>query len=241
MNNQNSIRQASISGMDIFRSTNIPMYVALLLLLSLIAYGGTSEMSQNQSPQQPEVSAEMLAMLAKWQTRRTPGKGHELLSKLEGEWDITLRFHGRKQSWESKCTSECTLLHGGRFLLEQITGEIYAPDEKGHMRPEPYTATRFLGYDNYKKAYVGAFAENQNTHFLTFQGHEKPGDSGHIPMYGLSDEPMLEIQDATMKYVLSPKDKDHYAWEVYALAVDDNRKVFDFIYTRQNAQVPHGL
>ncbi|MCP4569491.1 MAG: DUF1579 domain-containing protein [FCB group bacterium] len=236
MNNQNNNRQASIFGMSIFRLTNTPVYVALLLPLSLIVYGGTSDMSQNQSGQQLEVNTELLEMLAKWQTVRTPGKGHELLGKLAGEWDITLRFHGRKQSWESKCTSQCTLLHGGRFLLEQITGEIYAPDEKGHMRLEPYTATRFLGYDNYKKAYVGAFAENQNTYFLTFQGHEKPGGSDQIPMFGLSDEPMLEIQDATMKYVLSLKNNDHYVWEVYALAVDDNYKVFDFVYTRRNAE-----
>ena len=104
------------------------------------------------------------------------------------------------------------------------------------MRLEPYTATRFLGYDNYKKAYVGAFAENQNTHFLTFQGHEKPGCPGQIPMSGLSDEPVLDLQDATMKYVLSLKDNDRYVWEVYALAVDDNAKVFDFVYTRRNTE-----
>ena len=67
---------------------------------------------------------------------------------------------------KSQCTSQCTMLHGGRFLLEEITGEVYAPDEKGHMRLEPYTATRLLGYDNYKKAYIGAFADNQNTCFF---------------------------------------------------------------------------
>jgi|GEM_PF-6592923 len=129
------------------------------------------------------------------------------------------------------------MLHGGRFLLEQITGEIYAPDEKGKMRLEPYTATRFLGYDNYKKAYVGAFAENQNTYFLTFQGPPKPGGSvDQIPLFGLSDEPMLEIQDATMKYLLRLEDKDSYVWEVYALAIGDDAKAFDFIYNRRNAK-----
>ena len=160
-------------------------------------------MSESESTQQPEGNAAFVEMLAKWQAVRTPGEGHELLAKLVGQWDVTLRFHAGPQTWESKCISECTLLHGGRFLLEQITGEIHAPDEKGQMRPEPYTATRLLGYDNYKKAYVGAFAENQNTYLLTFQDHATPGASGEqIPMFGLSDEPMLELQDATMKYLV---------------------------------------
>lgn len=192
-------------------------------------------MSESQSAEQPEGNAAFLEMLAKWQAVRTPGTGHELLAKLAGPWNVTLRFHAGPQTWESKCTSECTLLHGGRFLLEQITGEIYAPDEKGQMRPEPYTATRLLGYDNYKKAYVGAFAENQNTYLLTFQGHAVPGSSvDQVPMFGLSDEPMLELQDATMKYLVRLIDENSFAWEVYALAVGDEAKVFDFIYTRRD-------
>jgi len=171
--------------------------VAILLFLSLLVCGGTSEMSENGPVEQPEVNAEFLDMLAKWQAVRTPGKEHELLGKLAGQWDILLRFHGGPQSWESKCTSRSTLLHGGRFLLEQITGEIYAPDEKGQMRLEPYTATRLLGYDSYKKAYVAAFAENQNTYLLTFLGHPGPGGSAdQISMFGLSDEPMLDLHDA---------------------------------------------
>lgn len=213
------------------------VWVTLLVVPSLMVLGGTSQMSENTSAQRPEANAAFLDMLAKWQVVRTPGKGHELLAKLAGRWDVILRFHAGPQTWESKCASECTLLHGGRFLLEQITGEIYAPDEKGQMRPEPYTATRLLGYDNYKKAYVGAFAENQNTYLLTFQGHATPGGAAdQVSMFGLCDEPMLELHDATMKYVLRLKDEDSFSWEVYALAVGDDAKVFDFIYTRPKAR-----
>lgn len=236
MNGQSDIRQATVVGKNVLRVCNTPMYVAVLLLLSFTVRGGAPEMIESQSTEHAEVNSEFLNILAKWQAVRTPDKGHELLGKLAGHWDILLRFHAGKQSWESKCTSQCTMLHGGRFLLEEITGEVYAPDEKGHMRLEPYTATRLLGYDNYKKAYIGAFADNQNTCFWTFQGHEKPGAPGPIPMFGLSDEPMLGLHDATMKYVLNPKDHDNYMWEVCALAVGDDAKVFDFIYTRHSAK-----
>ena len=55
-------------------------------------------------------------------------------------------------------------------------------------------------------------------------------------MFGPSDEPMLGLHDATMKYMLRLKDDGSYVWEVYGLAVGDNAKVFDFVYTRRNAR-----
>ena len=194
-------------------------------------------MSEKQSVEQPEVTTELLAMLAKWQAVRVPSKQHELLGKLVGKWDIILRFHAGEQTWESQCTSQCTLLHGGRFMLEQITGEVYGTDEKGSMRLEPFTATRILGYDNNKKTFVGIFVDNQNTHMLSFLGIQKPDTSSEeIVMFGLIDEPMLDLHDTTMKYLLRLKDKDHYAWERYALPISDNAKVIDFNYSRSNTK-----
>ena len=122
-------------------------------------------------------------------------------------------------------------------MLEQITGQAYAPDEKGSMRLEPFTATRLLGYDNYKKTFVGIFIDNGNTTMLSFLGIQKPDPSSEeIVMFGLIDEPMLDIHDTTMKYLLRLKDKDHYTWERYALAISDNAKVTDFNYSRTNAK-----
>lgn len=221
----------------VVRLRRVPIFVTLAALLSFMVYGGTSEMSEKQSAEQPEVSAELLAALAKWQVVRVPSRHHELLRKLVGEWDVTLRFHAGEQTWESACRSQCTLLHRGRFMLEQITGQVYAPDEKGSMRLEPFTATRILGHDNYKKTFVGIFIDNQNTALLTFLGIQKPGPSSEeIVMFGLIDEPMLDIHDTTMKYLLHLKDKDHYAWERYALAVSDDAKVIDFNYSRTNTK-----
>jgi|GEM_PF-3264391 len=44
-------------------------------------------MNDSQSVEQPEANTELLKMLEKWQSVRAPGKGHELLGKLAGEWD----------------------------------------------------------------------------------------------------------------------------------------------------------
>lgn len=204
--------------------------LGLLLFLLMNTNGSGAE----KPVAQPEVDGEFLSMLAKWRAAGTPGKSHELLKTLVGEWDVELSFHAGEQSWTSKCESQCTLLHGGRFILEQITGEMYAPDEKGRMRTEPFSATRLFGYDNFKQAFVGVFAENQNTHILTFLGHEAPGKTPRqIRMFGQFDEPMMGSQDTTMKYVLSLKEKEGFVWEVFGLAVGDDAKILEFDYTRR--------
>jgi len=128
------------------------------------------------SQREPKVDPGFLQALEKWKQVRCPSKNHEILEALVGEWDVVLRFHAGDQTWESACVASKELLHGGRFLLEQLTGEIFAPDDAGTMRPEPYSATRLLGYDNFKRGYVGAFVENQNTSLLTFIG--RPGGDG---------------------------------------------------------------
>lgn len=178
---------------------------------------------------------EFQAALAKWMKVRAPGPEHSLLSELEGEWDVSIRFHGGGEPFETVATASARLIHGGRFLLEELQGEMHAPDEEGRMRPEPYTSTRLLGYDRFKNAWVGAFAENQNTHLLTFSGVEAPPSAGReLVLFGPSDEPMLDLSDTTLRHVLRVDGRDGHAWEVSAMAAGGQR-IFDFVYSRRAA------
>ena len=147
-------------------------------------------------------------LIKKWRLIQKPGENHYLFKQMIGEWDVRLVFHGGGNIWESKCKARNELIHGGRFLIENIVGEIYAPDDSGEMRTEAYSSTKIIGYDNYKKAYCGSFVENQNSYMLNFIGR-KPlrGQSNKIEFFGLSDEPMLEINDTTMKYTLELTDE----------------------------------
>lgn len=172
------------------------------------------------------------SMLEKWLAVRGPSEAHGLLHRLTGKWDVRFQFHGGDQTFESRCSSTAELIHDGRFLLEQITGEIQAPDASGEMRVEPFSATRILGHDNYKKAWTGIFIDNQNSCLLSFQGHAIEQPLKKIELFGVADEPMLDLHDGMMKYVLSfPDDKSH-TWTVYALVAGDNVKVFDFVYSQ---------
>ncbi len=172
-------------------------------------------------------------LITKWRKFQQPGIKHELFKDMLGSWDVRLVFHSGTEKWESECRAENRMLHGGRFLMEQIEGEIYAPNDEGIMEPESYSSTRIVGYDNFKKAYVGTFVENQNSYMLNYTGRiPLRGDSSQIVFYGLSDEPMLELSDATMKYVLSAINKDYYRWDVYALALGEEALVFEILFTR---------
>ncbi|NQU88767.1 MAG: DUF1579 family protein [Mariniphaga sp.] len=185
------------------------------------------------SKKQSNAPNEFIQLIKKWRLIQQPTEHHQLFKKMIGEWDVKLIFHGSGQCWESKCKAKNELLHEGRFLMEQITGEIYAPDEKGNMRPEPYSATRIIGYDNYKKAYCGSFFENQNSYILNFIGRNHlAGNSNQIDFYGLSDEPMMEINDAAMKYSLLVENESSYKWQVYALALGNNSLAFEFLFER---------
>lgn len=177
-------------------------------------------------------SDDFQSMLKKWFAVRGASKAHSLLKRLTGDWNVRLRFYGGDQVWESRCTSTGELIHDGRFLLEQINGEIQAPNAKGEMRMEPYTATRILGYDNYKKAWTGMYVANQDTSLLSFQGHSTSEAPEKIELFGVADEPMLDLHDGMMKYVLAFPDDRSHIWTVYALVVSEDTKVFEFEYSK---------
>lgn len=174
---------------------------------------------------------EFLAALEKWWAVKDPGPEHALLESMVGAWSVTIRFHGGEEPFETVGRAEKHLLHGGRFLLEELEGEIHAPDASGGMRPEPYSATRLLGYDRYRNSWTGAFVENQNTHLLTYRGTPAPGGTGVLVLFGESDEPMLDLAGTTLRHVLRVDGPDRHVWEVSAMAAG-GRRVFDFVYGR---------
>ncbi len=177
---------------------------------------------------------DFIELINKWRLIQRPGENHKLLKQMVGDWDVNLFFHANGQSWESKCKAKNELLHGGRFLIENIEGEIYAPDDSGTMMTEVYSSTKIIGYDNYKKAFCGSFIENQNSYMLNFVGRKPLSEeSNQIVFFGLSDEPMLEINDTTMKYTLEIVDDNSYTWKVFALALGEKSLFFELILKKR--------
>ena len=96
-------------------------------------------MSDNQTKQPKDFNE----LIKKWRLIQKPGENHDIFKQMIGEWDVRLVFHGGGKGWESKCKASNELIHGDRFLIENINGEIYAPDDSGVMRKEPYSLINF--------------------------------------------------------------------------------------------------
>ena len=69
-------------------------------------------------------TTEFIESLKKWRDIQTPGKYHELLKQLTESWYVKLIFYAGEQKWETNCIAENSVLHGNRFFVEQIEGEI---------------------------------------------------------------------------------------------------------------------
>ena len=204
-------------------------------LLVIPSVGVSQSTAENEEPAVSDAGeSEFLESLAKWHAVRNPSSQHVLLSRLAGEWNVLIRFYGGDRVWETRGTARVDPIHGGRFVLEHMSGEVFAPNLDGEMQSEAFSATRLLGYDNYQNAYVGVLADNQNTHLLSFSGHALPGETvRELRLFGVSDEPMLEMHGAAMQYVLAFDSEDHYTWTTYAIAVGEGSKVLEFDYTRR--------
>ena len=73
-------------------------------------------------------------------------------------------------------------------------------------------------------------------HFVLGNPMTPPFPEGlELALFGLCDEPMMDLHDTTMKYVLHIERPDRHVWEVFAMA-GGGGKVFDFIYEKRNEE-----
>ena len=111
-----------------------------------------------------------------------PGPEHEILKKLSGNWDTTMKMMGM----ESKGHATYKMEVGGLWLVSTFEGEI--------------AGTKFSGrgldsYDAGKKKYVGIWVDSMSTTPMTMEGTydktkktltmmgEGPGESGKPTKY----------------------------------------------------------
>lgn len=179
--------------------------------------------------------AEMMDMMKKYMATIQPSEYHKKLEPFAGEWNTAMKmFMGGPgmPAVETKGTSSVKSILGGRYLLEEYKGEMMMPDATGAMKARPYEGVGLMGFDNYKKLYVGAWASNMGTELLTYTGAPDPTGKS-MTMYGPMDEPTLDMHARMVKYVTKIIDTDKRVFEIYDLAAGDKYKVIEVTYTRK--------
>jgi hypothetical protein len=174
----------------------------------------------------PEMSAEDMAKWQEYQKLEQPSAAHKLLQHYVGTWDTVSRIYTGgpgSQAIEARGVSTFKSVLGGKWVMEE---------HQGTMMGMPHNGIGMMGYDNYKQLYVTSWYSNRGTEVLHMKGARHP-KTGVVTMYGPMDEPLLGVHARTVKYVVKPKDDDHYTFEIYDLHAGDDYRVIEVEYTRR--------
>jgi Protein of unknown function (DUF1579) len=174
----------------------------------------------------PAMSAEEMAQMQEYMKLMQPGEAHEGLRSGVGTWDTVTKV------WMSGPGTTPMESPGKSVFKAVLDGRWVQEEHTGSMMGMPYKGFGMMGYDNYKKLYVGTWYSNMGTEMLQMSGGRDP-KSGVVTMYGTMDEPQLGVHGRTVKYVMTPTGDDHFTFAIIDLHAGDDYKVIEIAYTRR--------
>lgn len=101
--------------------------------------------------------AAVLAAPAPAQEAPKPGPEHEVLKKMEGNWDLTMKFGGM----ESKGTVTYKMDLGGLWLVSSLESDLFG---------QKFSGRGLDSYDPAKKKYVGIWVDSMSTSPMVMEG-----------------------------------------------------------------------
>ncbi|MDX1963048.1 MAG: DUF1579 domain-containing protein [Pirellulales bacterium] len=153
-----------------------------------------------------------------------PGKHHEELAKMVGEWEAQVEhFMPGMPVEKSTATAKRSMIMGGRYLQEEF---------KGTMAGMPFEGIMTLGYDNNLKKYTSVWIDSMGTG--TMVGHGTPSKGGMlVECKGTMYCPMHQ-KEMACRTVTKMTDADHEIFEMYGPGPDGKETLAMRIhYTRK--------
>lgn len=178
---------------------------AIGVALAMVALcGGTMAVSQ-EGEKPPDDKA---AMWAAVEEMSAPGEHHGHLKPLAGNWKFTTKFRMAPDApWDtSEGTAEHRWAMGGRFLMQEVKGQI------GEQKFEGFG---IIGYNKIRKRYVSVWIDNMNTAVMV--DHGTCDASGKVFTFeGTNDDPMTG-QPKKFRTVMRIINSDKYLLEMHDL------------------------
>lgn len=171
----------------------------------------------------PEDMQKMMAEYAKY---ANPGKAHEVLAKMAGEWNANGKFWmgpGAPVMEGTPGTQSSEMILGGRYLHSV---------HKGMMMGQPFEGISYLGYDNFKQVYCMSWVDNMGTGMLTATG-KLDADGKSLTLTGKMDEPVTGEKDKDVKYVYRFVDDKTVVFEMWDMLPGSPFKSMEMTYTRK--------
>jgi hypothetical protein len=157
----------------------------------------------------------ILSSQANAQEPPKPGPEHEMLKKMVGIWDATMKFGGM----ESKGVSVYKMELGGLWLTSTFEGDI------GGMK---FTGKGLDSYDAAKKKYVAVWVDSMSTVPMLMEGtHDKAKNTTTMTGEG----PGMDGKLTKYKAVSEMKDDNTMLFSMYM--ADDKEPAFTITYKRR--------
>jgi len=145
------------------------------LCLVLAASVAMAKGKKAEKPMDPQAMMEVYTKLA------APGEQHKQLASLAGSWTTKTKewMEPNKPPTESTGSAEMKILLDGRFLQQELTGQ---------MMGQPFSGIEITAYDNLLKRYVTSWMSTMGTGIFTMEGTAST-DGKTITLKGQHAEP----------------------------------------------------
>jgi len=147
------------------------MSLCIVLAASVVMAKG----KKAEKPMDPQARMEVYTKLA------APGEQHKQLASLAGSWTTKTKewMEPNKPPVESTGSAEMKMLLDGRFLQQELTGQIMG---------QPFSGIEITAYDNLLKRYVTSWMSTMSTGIFMMEGTAST-DGKTITLKGQHAEP----------------------------------------------------
>ncbi|MGZ8952414.1 MAG: DUF1579 domain-containing protein, partial [Methylobacter sp.] len=127
------------------------------LCIMLAASVAMAKGKKTEKPMDPQAMMEVYTKLA------APGEQHKQLASFAGSWTTKTKewMEPNKPPVESTGSAEMKILLDGRFLQQELTGQ---------MMGQPFSGIEITAYDNLLKRYVTSWMSTMGTGIFTMEG-----------------------------------------------------------------------
>jgi hypothetical protein len=153
-------------------------YAQLTLMSLCIMLAASVAMAKDKKA---EKSMDPQAMMEVYTKLAAPGEQHKQLANLAGSWTTKTKewMEPTKPPEESTGSAEMKMLLDGRFLQQELTGQ---------MMGQPFSGIEITAYDNLLKRYVTSWMSTMGTGIFTMEGTAST-DGKTITLKGQHAEP----------------------------------------------------
>jgi hypothetical protein len=167
----------------------------------------------------------MQEMMSEYSSMNEPSKGHDVLKRYAGEWDVVQRtMMPGMPEMTSNGTARSRLAMGGKYLMSEF---------KGSFMGQPFEGLSVMGYDNFAKQFFSFWVDSMGTApYLSKGGLSEDGRV--IALVGEMNEPLTGELGKSAKWVMTWIDEDTYRLEAQEIVYGEPKTVMSLEYRRKD-------